>query len=61
MGGFPMTPNFILLRLTFQLLLGAPYINPSQDMSHFASLKDPGEGTVFSYDHVWDSDMIFGW
>ena len=32
-----------------------------QDMSHFASVKDPGEGTVFAYDHAWDSDMIFGW
>ena len=25
-----------------------------QDMSHYASLKDPGTGTVFAYDHIWD-------
>jgi len=31
-----------------------------QDMSHFASLKDPGSGEVFPYDQVWDSDKIFG-
>jgi len=31
-----------------------------QDMAHFASLKDPGEGQVYSYTDVWDSDKIFG-
>jgi len=29
-------------------------------MSEYASSKDPGEGTVFEYNDVWDSDMIFG-
>jgi len=29
-------------------------------MAHFASLKDAGEGQVFSYTEVWDSDKIFG-
>jgi len=31
-----------------------------QDMSHFASVKDPGTGEVFAYDGVWDSDKVFG-
>ncbi|GLE04860.1 hypothetical protein PINS_up013839 [Pythium insidiosum] len=25
-----------------------------------ASRKDPGLGTVFPYDSVWDSDMVYG-
>lgn len=31
-----------------------------QDMSHFASLKDPGTGEVYEYSSIWDSDKIFG-
>ena len=31
-----------------------------QSMSYFASLKDPGEGTVYPYTAVWDSEKIYG-
>lgn len=29
-------------------------------MRYYASLKDPGLGTVYAYDEVWDANMIFG-
>ena len=31
-----------------------------QSMKYFASLKDPGEGTVFQYATIWDSEKIYG-
>lgn len=31
-----------------------------QDMGHYASVKDPGEGEVYRYDDVWDSGKVFG-
>ena len=29
-------------------------------MSYHASQKDPGEGDVYTYDSVWDADMMYG-
>lgn len=29
-------------------------------MSYFSSLKNPGEGTVYSYKNVWDAEMLYG-
>ena len=31
-----------------------------QSMRYFATLKDPGEGTVFTYENIWDADMMYG-
>jgi len=31
-----------------------------QSMAYFASLKDPGSGTVYEYEEIWDSDMMYG-
>lgn len=31
-----------------------------QSMSYYASIQDPGEGTVYKYSDVWDADMIYG-
>lgn len=29
-------------------------------MSYYASLKNPGEGPVYSYKQVWDADLLYG-
>lgn len=29
-------------------------------MEYFASLKDPGEGTVYTYTDIWDAEMMYG-
>lgn len=31
-----------------------------QSMSYFASVQDPGEGTVYPYRNVWDANMMYG-
>lgn len=31
-----------------------------QSMKYYASLKDPGEGTVFTYTDIWDAEMFYG-
>lgn len=31
-----------------------------QSLSYFASVQDAGEGTVYSYEDVWDAEMIYG-
>lgn len=31
-----------------------------QSLSFFSTLKDPGEGTVYTYDSIWDADMMYG-
>jgi len=29
-------------------------------MGYYSTLKDPGSGTIFQYDHVWDQGMMYG-
>lgn len=29
-------------------------------MRYYASLKDPGEGTVYTYTDIWDADKVYG-
>mmetsp|Transcript_23393 Transcript_23393/g.70211 ORF Transcript_23393/g.70211 Transcript_23393/m.70211 type:complete len:143 (+) Transcript_23393:240-668(+) len=31
-----------------------------QNMRYFASLKDPGEGNVFTYESNWDANIMYG-
>ncbi|CAM9423451.1 unnamed protein product, partial [Choristocarpus tenellus] len=31
-----------------------------QSISYFASVKDLGEGTLYTYDDVWDADIMYG-
>lgn len=31
-----------------------------QSMQHYATLKDAGEGTVYTYEDIWDAEMMFG-
>lgn len=29
-------------------------------MEYFSSVQDPGEGTVYAYESVWDAGMMYG-
>lgn len=31
-----------------------------QSMEYFSSVQDPGEGTVYAYESVWDAGMMYG-
>ncbi|KAJ8599691.1 hypothetical protein CTAYLR_004755 [Chrysophaeum taylorii] len=31
-----------------------------QSMRYYSTLKDPGEGTVYTYEKIWDADMMHG-
>lgn len=31
-----------------------------QSLQYYATLKDPGEGNVYTYENIWDAEMMYG-